>query len=156
MKGIPPILLHAAPRLGTEERALGFLRRQNAWFETLLEKLERVASGEMDVAVFLADEPALIEERARYDREAEEVRIAWSKVSGSVPAATRAEIDTLARRGEALVTQLQAAYARLIRDVEKQAADTRVALQTLRSGRNAVRRYAFENPDDATYVDRKA
>jgi hypothetical protein len=156
MKGMLHIALHATPRPQTPGRALDFLRRQNAWFETLIEKLGRAASDPANLEAFLANEPALTEEWAQYDREAKEVRTEWNKVSRSVSPEARAEIDALARRGEALVAELRAAYARIIRDVEKQVDVTRTALQTLGRGRNIVQRYAFENPDDALYVDRKA
>jgi hypothetical protein len=146
----------STPNPHAAARARDFLLRQNAGFEALLLRLEDLASGKGDLAAFIADGPALDEERSRYDREAEQVRNEWNTISKAAAPETRAEIDALARRGEALVAGIQTAYARAIRSAEVEADDTRAALHALAHGRGAVRRYAFGNQDDALYIDRKA
>ena len=151
-------LLHAVPRAEPADRVRDFLTRQNVWFETLLGKLKGIAhgEGEADLSSLIENDSALAEERARYDRESEEVGAEWRKVSETLPEKTRAEIRALARRGESLAEEIRAEYARVIGDLEIQTAGVKGALEALAHGRSLLRRYAPGPSDDAMFIDRKA
>ena len=158
MAGILQAFLHAVPRVEPAERVRDFLTRQNAWFETVLGRLKGISLGESEAELssLIESHSALTEERARYDRESEEVGAEWRKASEMVPETTRAEIHALARRGESLAEEIRAEYERVIGALESQTEGVKGALEALWHGRNLLRRYAPGQSGDAMFIDRKA
>ena len=135
---------------------MGFLRRRNAWFEALLARLKGIAEDGGGLSALIADDASLGEERARYDRESEEVQAEWRRISAAVPEAVRAEKDSLTRRGESLVAEIRNEYARIIGDVQRLSDDTKGAIEALARGRSLLRRYAPGDLGDAFFIDRNA
>ncbi len=152
------MLLHGIPQAGPAERVRDFLTRQNAWFETILAELKRIQSGEDDAELLplIESHSVLVEERSRYEREFAEVAAEWRKVSEDVPGKTRAEIRALARRGEALIEEIQTEYERAIGTLDGQAKSVKGVLEALSKGRKSLRRYAPGQSGDALFIDRKA
>ncbi len=155
---IPQLYLHAISSRDLAELARQCLARQNAWFERILDEIKSVQNTppDADLSAFIQRHAELARERARYEREFEKVTSQWRESSATIPEDVRKEIGALARRGETLSDEIRAAYETAISTLTQRTANVKSAIETLRTGRSVIRKYAPGDSPETLFIDKKS
>jgi len=137
-------------------RVTRYLERHTAWMRAVLAELDALAAA-MDGG----DVGSLLEEQGRRTREAEHflrehtgLLREWDGGAGA-PEEDRAAVRALAAEAGALAERLTGRYEALLDASTAARSRNRAALDTLRRGRDMMRKYR-PGGDGADYLDRKA